>query len=155
MPLISVIVPCYNEQATICLLLEAVSRQTFPLGDLEVIIADGQSTDNTRGEVDAFQRTHPEMVIRLVNNPQRVIPAALNCALAAASGEYIIRLDAHSMPSPEYLQRCVEHLQAGKAENIGGVWEIRPRGNGVFSRAIAIAAAHRLGVGDARYRYTD
>jgi succinoglycan biosynthesis protein ExoA len=155
MPLISVIVPCYNEQATICLLLEAVARQTFPLAQVEVIIADGRSTDATRSEVTAFQLAHPEMMIRLVDNPKRVIPAALNCALAAASGEYIIRLDAHSMPSADYIQRCVEDLQVGRGENIGGVWEIRPRGNGVISRAIAIAAAHRLGVGDARYRYTD
>ncbi|MBE0696155.1 MAG: glycosyltransferase, partial [Anaerolineaceae bacterium] len=90
MPFISVIVPCYNEQATICLLLEAVSQQTFPVGELEVIIADGRSTDATRSEVAAFQKTHPEMIIHLVDNPKRVIPAALNCALAAASGQYII-----------------------------------------------------------------
>jgi succinoglycan biosynthesis protein ExoA len=155
MPLISVIVPCYNEQATICLLLKAVSKQTFPLSELEVIIADGRSTDNTRNEVAVFQAAHPEMRICLVDNPKRVIPAALNCALAVAKGEFIIRLDAHSMPSPEYIQRCVENLQAGKGENIGGVWEIRPQGNGIISRAISIAAAHPLGVGDARYRYTD
>lgn len=155
MPLISVIVPCFNEQATICLLLEAVSRQTFPASDLEVIIADGMSTDQTRDVVAVFQKDHPEMVIHLVDNPKRVIPAALNCALVAASGEYIIRLDAHSMPSPDYIQRCVENLQADKGENIGGVWEIRPQGTGLLSRAIAVAAAHPLGVGDARYRYTD
>ena len=41
MPLVSVIVPCYNEQATIRLLLEAVCRQSVPAGDMEVIIADG------------------------------------------------------------------------------------------------------------------
>lgn len=154
MPLVSVIVPCYNEQATIHLLLEAVCAQTVPNRDLEVIIADGRSTDNTRAAVAAFQDAHPDLSIRLVDNPLRNIPAALNCALAAAQGEYIVRLDAHSVPERDYVERCLADLQAGKGDNVGGVWDIRPRGNGRIERSIAIAAAHRMGVGDARYRYT-
>jgi glycosyltransferase involved in cell wall biosynthesis len=154
MPLVSVIVPCYNEQATIGLLLDAIRRQTFPVQDIEVIIADGISSDGTRDEIAAYQEAHPELVIHLVENPKRIIPAALNCALAAAAGRYIIRLDAHSAPAVEYIERCVRDLEVGKGENIGGVWEIRPRGNGLFQRAIAIAASHPLGVGDAQYRFT-
>ncbi len=154
MPLVSIIVPCYNEQATIRLLLEAICRQSLPTRDVEVIIADGLSTDRTRDEIAAFQREQPDLAVRLVDNPRRVIPAALNCAITAAQGEYIIRLDAHSVPAPDYLARCVEALQAGRGENVGGVWEIRPRGKGLIQRAIAIAAAHPFGVGDARYRYT-
>ena len=46
MPTISVIVPCYNEETTIQLLLEAIERQTFDQGKFEVIIADGLSEDN-------------------------------------------------------------------------------------------------------------
>ena len=153
MPLVSVIVPCYNEQATILLLLDSIRQQTFPIHDVEVVIADGQSTDGTRNEIVTFQKAHPELAIRLVDNPKRVIPAALNCALAAAVGKFIVRLDAHSMPSTDYIERCVEHLQMGQGENIGGVWEIQPRGQGLFQRAIAIAASHPFGVGDARYRY--
>ncbi len=154
MPLVSVIVPCYNEQATILLLLDSIRQQTFPIQDMEVVIADGQSTDGTRDEVAAFQNAHPELAIRLVDNPKRVIPAALNCALSAAAGKYIVRLDAHSMPARDYIERCVEHLRMGQGENIGGVWEIQPRGQGLIQRAIAIAASHPFGVGDARYRYS-
>jgi glycosyltransferase involved in cell wall biosynthesis len=169
MPLVSIIIPCYNEQATIRLLLDAICEQTFckptqgePTtreltrlpGSLEVIIADGLSTDRTREEVAAFQQAHPELPVCLVDNPKRIIPAALNCALAAAQGQYIIRLDAHSVPAPDYVERCVEDLQAGRGDNVGGVWEIRSQGNERMQRAIAMAAAHPLGVGDARYRYT-
>ncbi len=164
MPLVSIIVPCYNEQATIRLLLDAIREQTFcrqakaePAGsqrDLEVVIADGMSTDRTREEVAAFQSDHPDLVIRLVENPKRIIPAGLNCALAAAQGRYIIRLDGHSVPAPDYVERCLEDLEAGRGDNVGGVWEIRPRGNGLIQRAIALAAAHPFGVGDALYRYT-
>ena len=66
MPKVSVIVPCYNEQATIRLLLEAIYTQTFPLNDIEVIIADGQSTDNTREEISSFQRQRQDMVVYVV-----------------------------------------------------------------------------------------
>jgi glycosyltransferase involved in cell wall biosynthesis len=126
----------------------------MPPDDLEVIIADGRSTDRTREEVAVFQKAHPELTVRLVDNPRRIIPAALNCALAAARGEYIVRLDAHSIPTADYVERCVENLVTVGAENVGGVWEIRSHGSGLVERAIAIAAAHPLGVGDAQYRIT-
>jgi succinoglycan biosynthesis protein ExoA len=165
MPLVSIIVPCYNEQATIRLLLDAICPQTAfeRVSDsqaaegegLEVIIAEGLSTDDTRAEVAAFQREHPGLDIRLVDNPKRIIPAGLNCALAAAQGRYIVRLDGHSVPAPDYIERCLEDLEAGRGDNVGGVWDIRPRGQGLMQQAIALAAAHPFGVGDARYRYTD
>jgi glycosyltransferase involved in cell wall biosynthesis len=155
MPLVSVIIPCYNEQATIRLLLEAINRQTFPHTEIEVIIADGLSTDQTRAEVAGFQQEHPDLQVRLVDNPRRVIPAALNCALSAACGAFVVRLDAHSVPAADYVERCVAALAAGLGENVGGVWEIRPRGSGLVERAIAVAAAHPFGVGDALYRFTN
>jgi glycosyltransferase involved in cell wall biosynthesis len=154
MPSVSIIVPCYNEQGTIRLLLEAICAQTTPIRDMEVIIADGMSTDRTRDEVAQFQKMHSDLAVKLVDNPKRSIPAALNCALDAAQGEHIIRLDAHSVPASDYVARCLENLQAGRGENVGGVWEIRAQGNGLMEQAIALAAAHPFGVGDARYRYT-
>ena len=154
MSLVSIIVPCYNEQETICLLLEAIHQQTVNLQDLEVVIADGRSTDHTRERIQAFSASYPDLLVRVIENQKRNIPSGLNCALAAAKGEFIIRLDAHSMPSPDYVRLCLSDLQAGLGENVGGVWEIKPRGNGLVQRAIAVGASHRLGVGDARYRYT-
>ncbi len=155
MPLVSVIVPCYNEQTTIQLLLSALYAQTYPRSDLEVIIADGVSTDHTREQIALFQERHPDLLVRVVDNLKRTIPAGLNTAIRAAQGEIIVRLDAHSIPEPDYVARSVGALQAGKGDNIGGVWEIRPRGTGWVARAIAAAAAHPLGVGDALYRYAD
>lgn len=149
---VSLIVPCYNEQATIALLLDSLKDQTYPQENMEIVIADGMSTDRTRDEIAAFQQSHPDMTIRVVDNLKRTIPAALNCAIDAAQGEIIIRLDGHSMPRPDYVARCVQALEAGLGDNVGGVWEIRPGNPGRLARAIALAAAHPLGVGDARYR---
>jgi succinoglycan biosynthesis protein ExoA len=153
MPTVSIIVPCYNEQSTIRLLLEAVYAQTYPRGELEVIVADGRSTDRTCAEIETFRAAHPDLALKLVENPLRIIPAALNRALEASTGKYIVRLDAHSAPQTDYVARCVAALDLGQVANVGGVWDIRPGGAGWVARAIAVAAAHPLGVGDAQYRY--
>jgi glycosyltransferase involved in cell wall biosynthesis len=152
MTFVSVIVPCFNEEKTIGLLLNALCMQTYPLEDLEVVVADGLSTDGTRQIIAEFQQVHPQLKVRVVENAARHIPAGLNAALRAARGEVIVRMDAHALPSPEYVERCVAGLQAGKGENVGGVWKIEPGGQTWIARSIAAAAAHPLGVGDARYR---
>ena len=113
MPSVSIIIPCYNEQDTIQKLLEAIYAQTFPRADLEVVIADGMSTDGTRAEITAFADQHPDLHLALVDNPKRIIPAALNYGLKEAQGEMIVRLDAHSAPRPDYVERCVADLEAG------------------------------------------
>ncbi len=150
---VSIIVPCYNEQTTIARLLDAIYAQSYPRAALEVIIADGCSSDGTRAEIASFAATHPDLAIRLVDNPRRLIPVALNLAIQQARGEILIRLDAHSMPYPDYVERCVAALEAGFGDNVGGVWEILPGGRGWLADSIAIAAAHPLGVGDAAYRH--
>ena len=155
MPRVSIIVPCYNEEATIQLLLKSIYDQIYPHDEMEVILADGMSTDRTRAEVAAFQRRYPDLLVKVVDNPKRIIPAALNTALAAAQGEFIIRLDGHSMMYPEYVKNCVADLEQGKGDNVGGVWEIHPAGTGWIARSIAAAAAHPFGVGDALYRFTN
>jgi succinoglycan biosynthesis protein ExoA len=150
---VSIIIPCYNEEATIRKLLDAIYAQTYPRADLEVVIADGLSTDRTRQEITAFADSHADLHLTVVDNPKRIIPAALNVALKEAQGEIIIRLDAHSMPYPDYVERCVADLQSGLGVNVGGIWEIRPGAETWLARAISVAAAHPLGVGDALYRH--
>jgi glycosyltransferase involved in cell wall biosynthesis len=151
-PRVSVIVPCYNEARTIRPLLEAVAGQTYPSDDVEVVIADALSTDGTREEIYAFQAVRGSPKVRVIDNPMRAIPTGLNLALATAQADTIVRLDAHCIPFPDYIARCLAALDAGHGENVGGVWEIQPSGEGWISRSIAAAAAHPLGAGDARYR---
>lgn len=153
-PETSVIVPCYNEAGTIRLLLDALLSQSYPLELMEIIIADGMSTDGTREVIAAYQGEHPDVHLCLVDNPQRIIPAALNRAIEVSNGTFIIRLDAHSRPADDYVDRCVSALNDSRGENVGGVWEIAPGADTPMARAIAFAAAHPLGVGDAQYRHT-
>jgi glycosyltransferase involved in cell wall biosynthesis len=151
-PSVSIIVPCYNEQETIGALLGSISRQTYPRADIEVLIADGMSDDKTREVIAAFSETHPDLAVRIVDNVRRTIPSSLNLAIGAARGEFLIRLDAHSIPIPQYVERCVEAIEQGKGSNVGGAWIIEPAGTGWMAAGIAAAAAHPLGAGDARYR---
>ncbi len=155
MPTVSIIIPCYNEETTIILLLAALARQTYPSANMEVIIADGLSTDRTRSIIAGFQGEHPELSIVVIDNPKKIIPAALNTALSVAKGSMIVRLDAHSIPQNDYIERSIVDLQNGLGDNVGGVWNIHPGGQGWMSQVIAAVAAHPLAVGDARYRFTD
>lgn len=152
---ISVIIPCRNEEATIQQLLISLINQTIPHQSIEIIIADGMSTDGTLQKISEFQTNYPSVNVSIVKNPKRNIPAGLNCAINASKGIYIIRLDAHSIPASDYIERCVKLLQENVAENVGGIWNIKPSNDKDVSAAIAIAAAHPLGVGGANYRNKD
>ncbi len=153
LPSVSVIIPCYNEEATIGLVLDALYNQTYPRDRLEVVIADGLSSDGTREKISEFSHHHSNLKVIVVDNQRRIIPAALNVAVAAAGGEVILRLDAHAVPDEQYVERSVQNLLDGKGDNIGGIWLIQPGSSDWIGRSIAAAAGHPFGVGDALYRY--
>jgi cellulose synthase/poly-beta-1,6-N-acetylglucosamine synthase-like glycosyltransferase len=88
-----------------------------------------------------------------VDNTLRTIPSAVNRAIELARGSILVRLDAHSKPYPDYIEKCVQALEAGRGDNVGGVWEILPGAQTWIAKSIAVAAAHPLGVGDAMYRH--
>jgi glycosyltransferase involved in cell wall biosynthesis len=145
-------VPCFNEQRTIRSLLDSIYHQTYPRQNIEVIIADGLSTDQTRQEIIGFKLANEDLVVEVVDNPKRSIPSGLNQAIDTARGDYIVRLDAHSVPAEDYVARSISALESELGDNVGGLWEIQPGSDTWQARSIARAAAHPLGVGDARYR---
>ena len=148
---VSVIMPCYNEERFIGKALENLANQYSP-EDYEIIVIDGMSDDQTRRVVAEFQRSHPELVIRVVDNPARNIPHALNLGIATALGEIIARIDAHAAPSPGYIRRCVEVLREGNGAVVGMPCCVRAGDDTATARAIAIAVSHPFGIGDAKYR---
>lgn len=149
---LSVIVPCYNEEGTIRELLDSLYRQDYRHDRMEVVIADGMSTDRTRQEIKNFQIEHPDFPVVLIDNPERSIPAGLNRAIQAARGKYLVRLDAHASPQEGYLSRSIQALEKGQGDNVGGVCLMRPGADTWIGQSIAVAVSHPLGVGDARYR---
>jgi glycosyltransferase involved in cell wall biosynthesis len=148
---VSVVIPCYNEEQFILEVLQRLSDQ-FDHGSYEIIVVDGRSTDNTRQVVSDFARHNPRLQVRIIDNPARNIPTALNLGIGAAKGEIIVRMDAHSVPSTGYVRRCVQLLTSGEISVVGMPWLIKPGRPTLVARAIASAVAHPFGIGDAKYR---
>jgi succinoglycan biosynthesis protein ExoA len=150
---VSVVIPCFNEQQFISAVLNNLANQYQP-DNYEILVVDGRSTDRTRQVIQEFAKNNAELRIRVVDNPARNIPTALNLGIRAASGEIIVRMDAHSIPSPGYVRRCVQLLSEDKAAVVGMPWHIKPGAETLMARAIALAVSHPFGIGDAKYRLT-
>ncbi len=145
---VSCIIPVRNEVAAIGTAIASCLDQVVN-GDLEVVVADGMSTDGTREVVTAMADADPR--VRLVDNPAGITPAALNAAIDAATGSVIVRVDAHSVLPPGYVATAVRLLDETGAANVGGVQDAV--GDGLMQRAIALAMSTPIGVGDARFHY--
>lgn len=132
--IISVIVPCRNEQGHISAFLDAALAQDHAGGDVEFIIADGMSDDGTRAILHRYQEQDAR--IRVIDNPDRTTPAGLNRAIEAARGEIIARMDVHTVYAQDYLHQCVAVLSESGADNVGGPWHAV--GTTYFQAAIAL-----------------
>jgi len=141
-PTVTIAIPVLNEADHIDACLDAVAAQTYER-IVEVLVVDGGSSDATRGLVAA----RPD--VRLMDNPRRIQAAALNIALADATGEVFVRVDGHCLIAPDYVERCVEALELSGAAMVGGA--MIPVAERPFQRGVAAAMSSRLGAGPARF----
>ena len=142
-PLVSIVIPIRNEAASIGALLETVLAQDYPADRLEVLVIDGDSSDDTRAVVGAYAARDAR--IRLLANLKRIVPTALNVAIRAARGAIICRIDGHTEVAPDYVRIGVETLRRTGADNVGG--RMDAIGGGWFGDAVADATSSRFGVG--------
>ncbi|MDW8119910.1 MAG: glycosyltransferase family 2 protein, partial [Chloroflexota bacterium] len=143
LPYVSAIIPCRNEERHIADCLDSIVANDYPKERLEVLVVDGQSTDRTRAIVQDYARRYP--FIRLLDNPKRIIPSAMNIGIRSARGEVIMKMDAHSTYAPDYIRRCVEALLEYGADNAGGRLVHTPGANTLTAHAIARALMHPFG----------
>jgi succinoglycan biosynthesis protein ExoA len=140
-PSISVVVPALDEEAFIADCVKSIFAQDAG-GEVEVIVVDGASSDRTAEIAESLGA-------RVVPNPERTTPNALNRGLAAARAPVLLRFDAHSEMAPGYIAACLRALrEEDGAVNVGGWCEVR--GRGPWGRAVAAALASPLGVGNPR-----
>jgi glycosyltransferase involved in cell wall biosynthesis len=149
-PKVTVLVPCRNEARYIVACLDSILASAYPTDALEVLVVDGRSTDGTQQRVAEYAVAHPQ--VRLLDNPKRVVPTALNIGVRAATGDVIVRMDAHVVYPPEYIPRLVASLKETGADNVGGCMITLPADGTATAQAIAIALAHPFGVGNSRFR---
>lgn len=147
-PLVSIILPVRNEEKHIRRALQSIVDQDYPVSRLEIIVADGMSSDCTREFVAEYKSIYPRII--LLDNPRKIVPAGLNAALKIAKGEIIIRIDGHCKIACDYVQKCIDYLQKNHVDGVGG--SITTIGTGRLGQAIAIATSSRFGVGNSFFR---
>lgn len=149
LPEVSVVIPMRNEEGYIRCCLDSIVEGDYPRHRMEVLVVDGMSEDRSREIVLEYAGNHPP--VRLLDNHQRIVSTALNIGIRAATGEIVVRADAHTLYAPDYVNRCVELLQTTEADNVGGVQ--RAVGTDWVSNAVAIGTTTPFGTGGAKFRH--
>ncbi len=149
-PRITVICPIYQERRFIGPLLDSLTAQDYPKDSMEVFLIDGMSQDGTREYIAEYAHAHP--FFRLVDNPMRTVPYALNKGISQATGDIVIRIDAHCKYPTNYFSRLVHYLQELDADNVGGVCRTLPANGSTKALAIAQCLCHPFGVGGSDFR---
>ncbi len=148
---VSILIPCYQERNFIRPCLESVLGFEVSDGtEIEVIVLDGMSIDGTRDIVDEIARADPR--VRLVDNPKRNQSPGLNVGIGLARGDYIVRLDAHSVYPKNYLALTLATAMRTGADNTGGVVATLKRGEGYQAALVQAITTHKFGVGDSGFR---
>ena len=148
--LISIIIPMRNEREYVRDCLDSVLAQVAGRSDVEILCADGASTDGTREIVQEYAAAHE--CILLVDNPERIVPTAMNRAIKASRGRVIMRLDGHARYDPDYVANCLEVLERTGADNVGGYMKTLPAETTRVGNAIAAATSSPFGVGNSAFR---
>lgn len=146
---ISVVMPVYNEEKYIENCIDSLLLQDYPQACMEWIFVDGMSSDRTRELIGAYIEKYPKL-IKLLSNPNKTVPYAMNIGIKEARGKYIIRLDAHADYNKDYISKCVYYLDTTDADNVGGVAETKSKG--FVGNAIAKMLSSRFGVGNSEFR---
>lgn len=152
LPLISVIIPCRNEEKYIGECLISLLTQKNLKDNLEILIIDGMSTDTSRAIVNEISKSNPQ--VRLLDNPMHSTPYALNIGIEHAKGEFIAILGAHAEYATDYLTTCLELFnQHPDVSGTGG--PIISKGKNSFAKATALAMSSVIGVGNAKHRFPE
>lgn len=147
---LSVICPIYNEEKYIGQFLDSLLTQDYPKDDLEILLVDGMSKDRTREIVAEYIAEHP--FIRLIDNPDKIVPYAMNRGIDAAKGDIIMRLDAHASYQPDYFSVLVKGLKRLQADNVGTVCKTDVLNKTPKTLAIREVLGNKFGVGNSTFR---
>lgn len=110
-PLLSIVIPVYNEEKYIGACLNSLKSQTYK--NFEIIIVDNASTDKT---VEIVTR-HKAKNVRLIHEPQKGIAFARKKGFAEAKGEIIVSTDADCTFSEDWLEKIAAHFDNSNPKN--------------------------------------
>jgi succinoglycan biosynthesis protein ExoA len=132
---ISVVAPMWNEARHVEQLVADLAAQDFE-GEVELLVADGRSTDDSVQLLRAAAERH-DLELKVLDNPMRWVSGGLNACIREASGDLIVRVDCHSGYPPDYLRQCALVAEETGADNVGGIFV--PKGQTDVERAVATA----------------
>lgn len=148
--MLSVICPIYNEEKYIVKCIDSILEQDYPTNDLEILFVDGLSIDGTRDIVKSYIVKYP--FIRLLDNPERIVPYAMNYGIDASHGDIIMRLDAHTTYEKNYFSILVAALKKYDADNVGAVCRTDVLNKTPKTLAIREVLSNKFGVGNSTFR---
>ena len=148
--ILSVICPVYNEIKYIDVCIQSILLQDYPQENIEILFVDGMSTDGTRDSINGYARINP--FIRLVDNPRRIVPVAMNIGIKVSKGDIIIRLDAHALYPTNYFSTLVRQLMALGIDNVGAACKTDVLNKNQKTLAIKEVLSNRFGVGNSTFR---
>ncbi len=147
---ISIIIPIYNEEQYIKDCIDSIINSDYPKDKLELLLIDGMSSDNTREIVKEYQEQND--FIKLLNNPQKFAPHAMNIGVKNSRGEYIFIVSAHAQYAKDYFSKLVGYMQKLNADCVGGVLKTEVKNRNKKSNSIKEVLTHKFGVGNADFR---
>ncbi|MFY1613230.1 glycosyltransferase family 2 protein [Macellibacteroides fermentans] len=148
--MLSIVCPIYNEEKYISQCIDSLLQQDYPKEDLEILLVDGMSTDNTRTIVKQYSIKYP--YIHLIDNPKKIVPCAMNIGIKNAKGNIIIRLDAHATYEKDYFSVLSRRLVELEADNVGVVCKTDVLNKSPKSLAIREVLGNKFGVGNSAFR---
>lgn len=148
--MISIICPIYNEEKYISQCIDSMLAQDIDKSEIELLFIDGMSKDNTRKIVSEYCSKYK--FIHLLDNPDRIVPKAMNIGIEASRGDIIMRIDAHSKYDTNYVSTLSRFSKELDADNVGAICKTDVLNYTPTSIAIKEILGHPFGVGNSQFR---
>ena len=148
---VSIIITARNEEKYLPMLFEDILNQTYPLQNIEVVLMDSNSTDNTRNLMEEFKNNNESLSVQIVTNERQIQAAGFNEGVKHATGDVVLKIDAHSRIPQDFVQKNVNEIIAG-AFVCGGNRPTVVDSDDDFSKTLHIVEESALGSSIANYR---
>ena len=148
---VSIIITARNEEKYLPMLFEDILNQTYPLQNTEVVLMDSNSTDNTRKLMEDFKNNNESLSVQIVTNERQIQAAGFNEGVKHATGDVVLKIDAHSRIPQDFVQKNVNEIIAG-AYVCGGNRPTVVDSDDDFSKTLHIVEESALGSSIANYR---
>lgn len=149
-PLVSIVMPVWNEVTAIESAITSALGQTCGDFDMELILVDGGSTDGTPEIVRRIAAYDSRL--HIVNNPARRTPVAFNRGIARARGQYICILGAHTEYASDYIATCLSELRRTGAAGCSGRVITVPASDSSEAKLVAMALTSKFGSSSGSFR---